>query len=574
MPCARTFSIMLQAWIKKHIILLLVLLPMCLVAQDGYHYPMDVPMYLSGTFGEPRGSHFHSGIDIRTGGREGLDVFAIEDGTVSRIKVSATGYGNALYIDHPDGCTSVYAHLQRFSPRIDSFIKAIHYRKEEFELDEYLKAGELTVKRGEIIALSGNSGGSGGPHLHFEIRDTKSQIPVNPQLYRFKVSDKIAPGIHGLFVYPKTDSLLRSDKLKVYEAKGNHYYTSAETLWVNTQTIGLGLHSTDKMNNSSSSNGIYSLKMQVDGKTVYSFSMDRFAFSETKYVKCHMDYAEKVATNSSVYRCYKLPGNTFERVYDSIVADGYFKLSEKPVKVTFEVKDFQGNMATLSTFLGYKTDSKVLPKRTDMDLPLVRYGEEKSLTKPGIDLRFPPATFYNDVYFNYEQGPHIGIGELSPLHHVHEFTEPVKNRYTITLEPDTILFPEKMLIARLDEDNDMETYTSSWKGLKLSANPRETGIFFVTLDTVAPTIKPINISDGKSLSGEKTIRFTIEDKVSGIKSYRGEVDGQWILFQYDKKNDLLYYEFDGRIAAGEHNLQLTVIDEVGNVQTYSCTFKK
>lgn len=545
-----------------------------MLGQEGYHYPIDAPMYLSGTFGEPRGSHFHSGIDIRTGGREGLDVFAIEDGTISRIKVSARGYGNALYIDHPDGCTSVYAHLQRFSPRIDSFIKAIHYRKEEFELDEYLKAGELTVKRGEVIALSGNSGGSGGPHLHFEIRDTKSQIPVNPQLYKFKVTDNIAPGIHGLFVYPKTDSLLRSDKLLVIEGKGHQYSTRKDTIWVNTTEIGLGLHSTDRMNNSSSSNGIYCLKMQVAGKTVYSFSMDRFAFNETKYVKCHMDYKEKVESNSSVYRCYKLPGNTFDRVYDSIVNDGYIQLKAQPVEVTFEVKDFQGNTARLTTFIGYRPDSDLLPNRTDLDLPLVSYGQEKSLSYAGIDLRFPPATFYNDVYFNYEQGPRIGVyNQLSPMHYVHEETEPVKNRYTITLEPDTILIPEKMLIVRLDEDNDLESYSSTWHGLKLSANPRETGLFFVTLDTVPPGVKALNISEGKNMGGEKRIRFAIIDAVSGIKSYRGEIDGKWVLFQYDKKNDHLYYEFDEHVPPGEHKLKLTVIDEVGNKSTYQCTFK-
>ena len=551
---------------------LLLALPLFLSAQ-GYHQPIDVPLYLSGTFGEPRGSHFHSGIDIRTGGREGLKVYAIEAGTVSRIKISARGYGKALYIDHPDGCTSVYAHLQRFSPRIDSFIKTIHYQKESFELDEYLDAGALVLQRGEVIALSGNSGGSGGPHLHFEIRDTKTQIPVNPQLYQFQVDDRIAPGIHGLFVYPQNDSLLKSAKLPVVEPKNNRYNTRADTIWVNTPVVALGLHSTDRMNNSSSSNGIYSLKMQVDGQTHYSFSMDRFAFSETRFVQCHMDHEEKVLSNSSVYRCYTLPGNSFERIYDSITDGGYITLTERPIEVKFTVKDFQGNTAILQAFIGYRPDSDLLPKRTNFGQQFLAYGKENSFSAPGIDIRFPPGTFYRAVFLHYEEGPLAKLGALSMQHRVHDETEAVHSRYTISLEPDTIMRPEKMLIARIEDDEEIEAYTSSWQGLRITARPRELGVFYIALDTVPPAIEPLNIGEGRDMSSTEVIRFVIKDALSGIDTYRGTIDGKWVLFQYDKKNDLLFYEVDDHVPSGEHKLRLTVTDEVGNEQSYTCNFK-
>ena len=147
--------------------------------QDYFQSPLEIPLILSGTFAELRSNHFHSGLDIKTQQQSGLKVMAAASGFVSRIKVSHFGYGKALYITHPNGYTTVYAHLQNFNPEIDAYIKHRQYKNESYEIELFPKAGELLVNNGDIVAYSGNTGGSGGPHLHFEIRN-KQEHPMNP----------------------------------------------------------------------------------------------------------------------------------------------------------------------------------------------------------------------------------------------------------------------------------------------------------------------------------------------------------------------------------------------------------
>lgn len=544
-------------------------------AQEGFRSPVDVPLYLSGTFGEPRGSHFHSGIDIRTNGKEGLNVYAIEDGYISRIKVSAHGYGNALYIAHPNGCTSVYAHLQRFNERIAAYIKKIHYQKESFELDEYLPTGELSVTRGEIIGLSGNSGGSGGPHLHFEIRDTKSQVPVNPHQHGYKVDDRIAPGIYGIYFYPKNANLEPFTMLPTTRNSGNAAL-ALDTIIVNTDTLGLGVHTTDKMNGAPNTNGVYGIELRVDDKPWYAFQMDRFAFDDTRYVQCHMDYAQKVKNRNSVHRLFQLPGNYLDRVYAEMKNNGYLALQEGvPQKVFIESRDHSGNKTEITFYVKYVKEANFFKPNTE-PFDTVFYPHHSNTFQHGdIQAKFASNTFYNKVYWKYDEAPSTSTDIRSPLYSLHYEWEPVHKRYSVSIKPDVPADQlESLILVRKDSDGDLTTYPSYVSNGWVTARPKDLGDFYLAYDTIKPTIEPRDFYNNKDVSGQDRISLTIKDNLTDIDNYKGTINGKWVLFRYDAKNDHLWYEFDENLSAGEHTVSISVTDEVGNEATYHCTIKK
>lgn len=539
--------------------------------------PVDIPIYLTGTFAEPRGNHFHSGIDIRTESREGLKVYSVQDGFVSRVKVAAYGYGNALYIQHPNGYTSVYAHLSGFNPEIDKYIHNLHYQKESCDLDEAVPAGKLKVKKGEMVAYSGNSGGSGGPHLHFEIRNTRTEHSLNPQLYGFTVKDKVAPIIHNVYVYAK-DWNLTGPVSYAARKTTTGYRLTKDTLYFNTDTITFGLHTTDKMENSTSTNGIYSLEVLVDDSAIYRFHMDSISFAETRYVQCHVDNREKVNDNNTVYRCHRLPGNDFKFVYDVQKNDGFLAIQDSVFhKVVMVSKDFQGNSSNV-TFYVSKSNKSTAYKLKELDFDTVfYYNRSNTFYGAGLKAQFGANSFYNKVFFNYDVDSIQlkNIQALGPLHRLHKDTEPLHKSYSLALFVNEVPqhLQDKGIVVRIDRKGRIKAYTTKHEGAWFTANPKEFGNFTLVLDTLAPNIRPQNFVAGSTITGKKDIRFTITDDLSGITNYRATIDGKWVLLTFDYKNDLLIYTLDERCSAGEHNLELVVTDDAGNAATYMCTFK-
>lgn len=538
--------------------------------------PLDLPLYLSGTFGEPRGTHFHSGLDIRTNGVTGYKVYAINDGYVSRIKVSAYGYGNALYIDHPDGTTSVYAHLSKFNSFIDSVTMAMHYQKESFELDEYLAPGTIVVNKGEVIALSGNSGGSGGPHLHFEIRDTKTQEPINPQSLGYEVKDNIPPQLNKLYLYSKGKEVVPLTSIKLTKVKNGEYHVKPDTITLPESVIGIGIHAWDKMENSTGANGVYSLKLRVDGKTVYSFSMDRISFSTSRYVLSHIDYYQKLIENNTVYRCYKLEGNQLEGIYDTVVNKGFVNVPDSgTTKVELLLSDYDKNVSTLSFYVK-RGPGKLMPPVEPPETEWLYCYKPADINIEDLSISFPASCMYSTAPFRYS----VTAKPLTPFSNSYEIMEPgiaVNKRFSLSIKANDSI-PEylkhNMLIIRLDEDNQPDPYTSTWQGNWLNCRPRDFGVFYIDVDTTAPGIRAQNIYNGANMSGKKSIDVKITDDLSGIASYRGTIDGHWVLFQYDAKNDDLYYEFDQHAGPGEHKLEIIVIDNIGNKAIFNCSFKR
>ena len=285
--------------------------------QNYFRSPINTPIKLSGTFGELRSNHLHAGIDIKAhNGKSGQPILAVAEGYISRIKVQSGGYGNVLYINHPNGYTSVYAHLSNFPKEVAAYVAAEQKRKKTFEIECYPSKEKFKIAKGEKLGKMGTSGRSFVPHLHFEIRDTRTSKPINPLLFGLKAKDNLRPKLHELKVYALNDKLetLSTKTIKVKKG-GKGYRISGDTLLVGAWRIGVGLKAYDNMSLAPNWNGVYSVSMSADDQPTYGFTMETFAFNESRYINAHLDYEEQVSDKSYVNRFYALPGNRLS-IYD------------------------------------------------------------------------------------------------------------------------------------------------------------------------------------------------------------------------------------------------------------------
>jgi hypothetical protein len=558
------------------VLLIITLLSNSFVFGQEYQAPLNFRLLLSGTFGELRGNHFHSGIDIKTEGVEGQKVYAIEDGYISRIKISSSGYGKAIYIRHPStGHTSVYAHLQKFSTKLDSFVKKEHYKKESFEINFYPNKEALSIKQGEIIALSGNSGGSSGAHLHFEIRDTKTERPINPLQFGFKINDNIAPTLKKLKIYAFDTTLINGHrKSKIITIrKTNNKYSIDETPTING-AFGLGIFTYDKLNDSYNKNGIYSIKLCVDSIICYEFKVDELDFSTSRYINAHIDYCEHKESKNKYHRCYRLPHNKLTN-YSNLINEGIISINDTLTHlISLEVTDIYGNISELDFKIKSTNNPFLLrcplPKDT-INTPF-RLDTVNIFKKEDIELTMEAFSLYEPLMFRYNTTDSVE-GVFGLVHHVHNNTVPVHKKYTLSIKanvPDTL--KNKTYIATTDMKGNFWHLGGKWQNGFLKTKVREFGYFCIVTDITNPEIKGVNIFPGKVFNTQTTIKCTIKDKNSGIKSYRGEIDGKWILMDYDYKRNLLRFDIEKNISKGKHTFILKVIDNVGNATNYKAEF--
>ena len=560
----------------KSFLLIIVLLTNINLFGQEYIAPLEFRMLLSGTFGELRGNHFHAGIDIKTEGVEGQKVKAIYDGYISRIKVSTWGYGKAIYITHPKtGHTSVYAHLQKFSTKIDSIVKKYHYKKESFEINFYPNKDALIIKQGEVIALSGNSGGSSGAHLHFEIRDTKTEHPINPLQFGFKIDDSIAPTLKKLKIYAFDTTLINGyRKSKIINIKKtNNKYSIDETITING-SFALGIFTYDKLNDSYNKNGVYAIKLYIDSSIYYEFKVDELDFNTSRYINAHMDYCEKKESKNKYHRCYKLKNNELEN-YPTIINDGIISFKDDSIHlIALEVSDIYGNTSKLS-FNVQSTNNPFLmrcPLPRDTTTTSFKLERANLFNSTDFKLHMQPNSLYEPLDFRYNTTDSVD-GVYGLVHHVHNNTVPVHKKYTLSIKanvPDTL--KRKTYIATTDMKGNFWYIGGKWENSFLKTKTREFGDFCIVSDTTNPEIKGVNIFPGKVFNTQTTIKCTIKDKDSGIKSYRGEIDGKWILMDYDYKRNLLRFDIEKRISKGKHTFTLKVIDNVGNATDYTAEF--
>ncbi len=540
--------------------------------QGYFRSPVGYDMKLSGTFGELRPNHFHAGIDIKPLKGVGDNIYAIADGYVSRVKALPNSYGNVVYINHPNGYTSVYAHLFRYNDTIARYVKKKQYEQQQFRVDLYPEAGELAFKKGDLIGYMGTSGRSFGTHLHFEIRNTKTEVAINPLLFGLKINDNVKPRITQLKVYSLNPELQTLDEERFDVKKGKFgYYVGGDTLKVGAWRVGLALKAFDFMNNVSNWNGIYSMDMLVDDSLTYSFKMDEISFEETRYINAHCDYKERLERRSYFNRCYKMPGNQLS-IYEHMANNGVITLEKsRAKKIKFIVKDTYNNTSSLQFFIRRKKVD--VPDQQAVYNYILPYNEQNILYTGDFQADFPSGSFYETQYLNYMVSVEQSEGSYSPTYHLGDRMTPIHKYFDIGIVPTNLPphLKSKAVIAACPEGMKNQCLSNHrWEGDMLMAKAREFGNYTIMLDTLAPTIKVAKISS--TMGKGYRMRFVIEDDFSGIKSYRGEVDGRWILMEYDEKNKLLVHKFDGRIPKGKHEFVLSVEDFCSNVKTYKKSF--
>lgn len=532
-----------------------------------FRNPLGITNYLSGNFGELRNNHFHTGIDIKTNQKEGYRVYAVGDGYVSRVNVSPRGYGNALYIDHPNGYTSVYAHLQGFNAEIEDFVKNYQYENKESVIEAYPAPGQLKITKGDIIALSGNSGGSGGPHLHFEIRDTKTEEPVNPFLFGFDIPDTRAPLINGLYIYPIDGDVVGK--------KTRHQLPSGLTFNVPVYAsgkVGIGIKTYDKQNGAENLNGIYKIDLFVEEEPVYSYTNERLNFDTSRAINSLTDYVDWTQHRGWVYKLFRSEGDPLE-MYSNLKNDGYIDLEEgKEYAIRLEVSDYAGNKTTANFKL--KGKAAPLPTAADPEIVYLMWNEPNQVEFTGFRAELEPGTIYENVELDYKK-------TSSGKHHFQSWETPVHKFYTISISPGGLSEAqlEKAIILREYKYRGgwrKEYLPADYQDGMLTAKVRGFGVFSPAADLTKPSLNPVNIKENSTFTGANAkIRFTISDSETGIAGFDAFIDGSWVPAYYDQKTRSLSIDLNREgIGKGKHLLELKVWDEKNNTAEFKANFNK
>jgi hypothetical protein len=525
--------------------------------------PLDIPLSISGTFGEIRSSHFHAGLDIKTGGKEGLKVRSVLDGEVSRIRVAVSGYGKAIYVDHLNGTTSVYAHLKNFSPKIESYIKKAQYEKKSYTIEKFPK-NELIVSKGEVIGFSGNTGGSSGPHLHFEIRNTKNQMPFNPMIFNIDVIDTKKPVIQKLFLFHENnfgeDIITR--KIEIEKIKDGLYktakiYTSGK--------IGIGLQMYDNQDLSQfNRNGVHSVKIFLNNKIISDYKYDNIKFNDSEYVNLLIDYKEFKSKKIRVQKLFK-PKNSNISFIEKKDKNGKILIEDnKSYNLLVEISDFKKNTS--------KIEMKITGRKTNFINPTI----EGELILPENEYLFK----FKDQTVNLKKNTFFYPTSLNVY----------KDHDSIKINPNVSLFKKGFKITFIAKNYDSISKRQSFIGRlskknKIDYSPtknidstfktisNQAGTYFLAKDSIPPIVKPINFKKNQWLSKYQFLKIKIEDNLSGIKSYNGEINGKWVLFEYEPKNKNLTYNFsDIKFKSGKQDLKLKVTDNVGNESVFQTSF--
>ena len=523
-----------------------------------FHTPIDAPFDLSGTFGEFR-SRFHTGIDFKSRGVQGQKIFSIEDGYVSRIEVNNYGYGKVIYIDHLNGFTSVYAHLKNFNPELDEYIKSELYKSKRNSIKKFPKTNQLRINKGEVIGYSGNTGRSFGPHLHFEIRDTKSQDAINPLMFNYTYKDDERPIIRGLYIINENNSLVRNSPIRKKVKKINDSTYTVDDFEYNGK-IGIGLDIYDiQYKNLYNQNGVYKVELFIDSILKYSYKMDKIKFSENHYKKIMYDYLSLAQKNKKVLKIYTprnsdlsfLKNNKFNGIINSD--------SIRDNSLLVRVSDWNGNSSSIKFNL--KANDSI-SRRSSYNGIEILTNQNYTLNKNSSIIEIGKNTFYDDLLMNISyQSDTLNLGkEKDPFRSSIRIKLPHKISDTLELRQS---FVGKIINGKI-------SYISSKKNKSyIYANTSSLGEYIISKDTLKPDIKPINFKKKSNIKVKNTLKLRLKDDLSGIKNYSSYFNGNWALFEYEPKSNMIFHNLsDGIIKDGENELIIKYEDGVGNKGVY------
>ena len=547
--------------------------------QNYFTTPIKHKIKISGSFAELRTNHFHMGIDFKSSrGISGDPIYAAAEGYVSRIKIQSGGYGNSLYIDHPNGYTTVYAHLLSFDEDIAAFIKEYQYKNQVFEIDIDLDPSQFKLKKGQQIGKMGSTGRSTGPHLHFEIRETESEIPVNPFLFGIKPSDSKRPDLRKIRIYAigPGNTPKHSWDFPLAPTKNGLLKPKSGRISIPYSNVGIGIEAYDYMDGASNRNGLYSLRMKINGEDAYSFTMDKVGFDETLYLNAHIDYKERSRSRKYFQKCFVSPGNK-ARIYGEYrLNQSMIKLGLEPVKVEILATDVEGNKS--------RVEFDLVKSDVDFDLPvevfnyLLDYSLPHNIQLNGLGLNFVANSFYENLELFVTTTESSNSQIVTPIYHIHNDETPVHKYFDLAIQIPDIPeeLREKACILKFEED-EVSYYGGTIEDGIMRTKIREFGSFAVAYDTIAPNISPVIFK--KDLRKNSRIKFKIKDQTNlgpsgSIASFNGYIDDSWVLFEYDAKNDMISHTFDKDLKPGKHSFRLEVKDGRNNISTFSSEFTK
>ena len=537
--------------------------------KDYFSKPIEIPLVLSGNFGESRSNHFHSGLDIKTQNKEGLKIINSADGYISRIKIAHGGFGKALYIDHPNDFTTVYAHLKKFNKEIEDYIKKIQYKRQSYEIDIYLNKNDFSINKNQVIAFSGNTGSSSGPHLHYEIRKSSNQKPLNPILFGMHIEDSRRPEIKSVYAYNNVDvnnyNSIDPIKLSFRKINDSIFKTTEINLKGNS---GFGINVYDKQDSANNKNGVYNISTYYNDELVNSINYNGFLFEESILINTLIDFKHYINNKERVIKLFKTSGNKLS-LYET-ENNGLINIKPNHSEFKIKISDIEKN--SIFIIIPINSEKKIITntKKEKLDLTIYNKKIDNDLSYNFINgeqkINIPKNTFLQDVdlHINLSKdslkiiNPNIPVFENIKIIFPNSNSNSNKGNYLANLNHNK---EETFITSNLNQNNNFETKT------------KQLGTFFIKNDSIPPTIKSLNFKNGDWISNKSFLKLEILDEETGIKKYRGTINGNWVLFEYEYKRNEISYEFDKYYINKPNNeVEITVEDMVGNISIYKSIF--
>ena len=548
--------------------------------QSYFRNPLDIPIFLAGNFGECRPGHFHSGIDIKTLAKENQPVHAAADGYISRIKMEKGGFGHALYVTHTNGYTTLYAHLNKFAPSIQQYLEREQYDKKRWDLDLQLPADQFPVKKGQQIAWSGNTGASSAPHLHFEIRNTKTEHPLNPELFGLPVVDKIAPQPAEVVFYTGNiyegsqifvSLVKKGDTYKPSKSDNSKYQVIRDTVFVPASVTGVGINADDYMDGSENTITFYTAGLYMDDSIQCTVTLDDIGYDVSRYVNAYADYHTKQLKHKWVQCLFQLPGNRLDGIFSDLNSNkGRLDLTDGNVhKVRVRLTDDKGNESNVVLFVKPVAEPT---KPTTKDCTPFYANKVNTYSDPNIVFRLDERQLYDDICFTFQSTKDAAI--YSDRYTLHNPSVPLHHYFDLEIKPcKPVSFDlrGKMVMMYSDGvDTDGRAAAAMEQGTYKAA-VRNFGSYWLNIDTIPPVIRSLQ-KDGANLSKASQITFEVRDKTTSVKNFSGYLDGKWICFE--QHSNLFFYKFDAHCAPGRHELTFKATDENGNTSSFQLHFTR
>jgi len=530
-------------------------------------------MSLAGNFGELRPNHYHMGLDLRTNGKINQPVYAAADGYIARIKVEPLGFGQAIYINHPNGYTTVYAHLNQFFPELERYVKQQQYQRESWEVFLELNPNQFPVKKGDFIAYSGNRGGSQAPHVHFEVRRTKDDTNLNPMLFGFELADNTDPQLFKLAIYDRNKSTYeQSPRILALRKQAGFYKPLANLVELNSDLVSFAIQATDTHSGSHHTVGIYEAVLYLDEVEQDRFVMNNISYDNTRYVNGHVDYKTKANGGPWLQHLSQLPGYQ-NGIYKPAAGNGVIRLTDEGIhNIRIDVKDAYNNSSSLRFQVRGRLGSAdpYTGKAKTFYPMMIDVGES-----PECEFFIGEKCLYDSVHIQVITTATVNPQVVSGLHAIGQAYIPLQDYFTIRIKPTKpmALIDTNRVVMQRFAGSKKDVQKVAWQNGWASAKFRDFGNFQLVMDEEAPQIVPLGHYDHANLSHAYQVSFTVKDNLEVFKNFRAELDGKWLCFSNDKGR-IFTYRFDEHCLPGPHKLKIHVEDEAGNVADEEYEFSR